>query len=196
MKSASPLYWFVLPNSRQGAPLALQLWKTSLLPWPRDPRRDAAASSIRSPARRMLVSGVRHESDADHRDGSWKAWDVPVHRGVTPAHGNQQSCRGVQSTREVSRFRCRPLSDAHPRKNVVKVHLDSFPPPAKRRLSTAPRRRSALDQPGRRKAAAGSGLYDDNCRDVLGPSIRPVPLPYSCVTPRTAGVLPQAKTRA
>ena len=115
---------------------------------------------------------------------------VPAHRVVTPAHGSLQSGPAVQSTRKVSRSRCRQVSDARPRKSVVKVHLDSFPLPATRRLATAPRLRSALDQPGQRKAAAGSVRYDDNCRDVFGPSTRPVPLPYSCVTSRTDGVLP------
>src|SRR6266576_2353940 len=73
----------------------------------------------------------------------------------------------------------------------VSMHLDSFPPPATRLPSIAPRLRSVLDRLGQRKVAAGSVRYDDNCRGVVGPSIRRVPVRYSCVTPRTGGVLPQ-----
>jgi hypothetical protein len=104
--------------------------------------------------------------------------------------------RAAQSPREESRSGCRPVSGARPHKKRARMQLDSFPPPATRRLSTAPGLGSVLDQLGQQKAGAGSVRYDDNCRAEIGPSRRPVPLWYSCVNPRSGAVLPQAETRA
>src|SRR5258707_9645132 len=126
--------------------------------------------------------------------GSDRASGVLAHRAVTPTLGSPQSGPVVQSSREESKSRCRPVSDAHPHKKRRRLP-GSFPLPATQRLSTAPGLGSVLDRLERQTAAAGSVRYDDNCRGVIGLKASRVPVLYSCVTPRNGGVLPQAETR-